>query len=378
MTKKLKTIFIFLFFIICHTSFSQITIEGTLEYDGKTRTYRLYVPASYSVENPVPLILGLHGTSSSGAKFQQYRGFDNIADTANFIAVYPDGTKMLGISFWNYGNVLGSTVDDIGFLEALVDKISQDYSINQNRVYCAGMSNGSFMAYYLACNSLKFAAIAGVTGSMSTNTYNNCASANAIPVLQIHGTADNTNPYVGNSTMKGIDEVVQFWVEKNQCNTTPEIMVVPNTNTADGATASRYLYENGINGNTVELFKINGGGHSWPGKPMPNSSEPICMDFDATQEIWRFFNRFERTLSLPNEETKAEVWPNPAQNEVFFKFKNHTIIEAEIIDLNGKRMLFKKADFLDSLNVTSLDNGMYILRLKTKKEIGFKKLIIRK
>ncbi len=378
MQTNLKRALVFFQFIFFHFSFSQTTIQGTLQHDGKTRNYRIYVPATYSAENPVPLVFGLHGTSSSGEEFQQYRGFDNIADTANFIAVYPDGTKMLGISFWNYGNVFGSTVDDLGFLEALIDKIAEDYSINQNRVYCAGMSNGSFMAYYLACKSYRFAAIAGVTGSMSTSTYNNCASANAIPVLHIHGTADNTNPYAGNSTMKGIDDVIQFWVEKNQCNTTPEITPVPNINSSDGATASHYLYENGINGNTVELFKINGGGHSWPGHPMPNSSEVTCMDFDASKEIWRFFSKSERVLSLPEEEMSVKIWPNPAQNEVFFNLQNQNILEAEIIDLNGRRMLFKKADFIHSLTINTLDENVYIVRLKTKKEIIFKKLLIKR
>src|SRR5690606_16538 len=121
-----------------------------------------------------------------------------------------------GIRFWNYGNVMGSTVDDIGFLEALVDTISAHYSIDENRVYCTGMSNGAFMAYALACNSSKFAAIAAVTGSMSLNMYNSCQPQMPIPVMHIHGTEDSTNPYDGTSSMKSIPDVISYWVNINQ------------------------------------------------------------------------------------------------------------------------------------------------------------------
>lgn len=353
-------------------------LQQSFVHNGKTRTYEIYIPASYVVSNPVPLVIGLHGTTSSGALFQQYRGFNNIADTANFIAVYPDGSSILGIRYWNYGIMSTTSADDLGFLEALVDTIIANYSILENRVYCAGMSNGSFMAYYLACNSLKFAAIAGVTGSMSVNMYNACGSANPIPVLHMHGTDDSTNPYEGTSSMKGIEEVIHFWVQKNQCSTTPSIYSVSNSNTTDGATATQFVYENGIHGNSVELFKITGGGHSWPGHPMPSSSEVTCMDFDASKEIWRFFSKSERVLSLPEEEMSVKIWPNPAQNEIFFNLQNQNILEAEIIDLNGRRMLFKKADFIHSLTVNILDENVYIVRLKTKKGIILKKLLIKR
>lgn len=356
---------------------AQTMLQKSLVYNGKTRTYEVYIPATYSASQPVPLVIGLHGTTSSGALFQQYRGFNNIADTANFIAVYPDGSSILGIRYWNYGIMSTTTADDLGFLETLVDTLRANYSILDNRVYCAGMSNGSFMAYYLACNSLKFAAIAGVTGSMSVNMYNACGNANPIPVLHMHGTDDSTNPYEGTSSMKGIDEVIQFWVQKNQCTTPPTILAIPNSNSTDEATATQFVYENGIHGNSVELFKITGGGHSWPGHPMPASSEVTCMDLDASKEIWRFFSRYERTLQIPEEANSLfRVWPNPTERELFIQSPKLPVIEVEIIDLSGKRVFFQKGNEIERIAVDSIQNGMYILRLRTKKEVAFQKVII--
>ncbi len=253
--------------------------------------------------------------------------------------VHPDGSTLLGITFWNYGNVFGSTVDDVGFLEALIDTISAQYSINQNRVYCTGMSNGSFMSYAMACQSDRFAAIAGVTGSMSVDMYNNCTPSRPIPTMHIHGTDDSVNPYTGTSTMQAIEDVTRFWVDQNDCDTNAVISAVTDINTTDGATADRFLYENGVNGHTVELFKVYGGEHTWPGSPMPSSSDVTCMDFDARIEIWRFFSQYELTgtasIESQNSIEHLNLYPNPSQGKLYIE-SNKAITDIVILDLQGR------------------------------------------
>lgn len=357
---------------------AQTTISGSFVHGGITRTYSFYVPASYTPGTPVPLVIGLHGLSSSGAEFAQNRDFRPIADTANFIMVHPDGSTMLGVKFWNYGSVLGSTVDDVGFLEALIDTISADYSINPHRIYCTGMSNGSFMAYYLACQSSRFAAIGTVTGSMSVDMYDECVPAHPIPVLHIHGTEDDTNPYEGTSTMKGIDDTNLFWVDLNNCNPTPTVIAIPDINTSDNASAVRYLYTGGTNGNTVELFKVTGGGHSWPGWPVAGSSEPTCMDFDACKEIWRFFSQFESTASVSeNEPLEIRVSPNPASEDIVIDAPpGYIITEVTVRDVNGRLVERKKGAEIDSLDVYNLRAGSYMLEISGKGFAVSKKLII--
>ena len=79
-------------------------------------------------------------------------------------------------SHWNSGGwTVGSTVDDVDFIDTIIELVSQKYNLNQNRIYSTGMSNGGFMSYHLACNlSSKIAAVASVTGSMSFETYESC------------------------------------------------------------------------------------------------------------------------------------------------------------------------------------------------------------
>jgi len=333
----LRTYFILVSCLIAFGfSNAQTTVNGSFMHGGITRTYSFYVPASYVPGIAVPMVIGLHGLGSDGASFAEYRDFRPIADTANFIVVHPDGSTLFGLKFWNYENILGSTVDDVGFLEALIDTISADYSINPQRIYCTGMSNGSFMAYYLACQSDRFAAIGTVTGSMSTDMYNACTPSYPMPVIHIHGTNDSTNPYEGTSTMQGIDEVNLFWVNQNNCNPIPDISSVPDINTTDDATATRYLYSDGIDGHTVELFKVNGGEHSWPGSPMPGSTDVTCMDFDACIEIWRFFNQYERNAVLSADERTSvdlKIWPNPTTGYLYFETGNNPVNEIIIQDI---------------------------------------------
>jgi polyhydroxybutyrate depolymerase len=372
-------LFILLVFLTI-TVKAQTTINGSFDYGGITRTYSFYVPASYSPGNPIPLVIGLHGTSSSGAEFEQYRDFRPIADTANFIMANPDGSTLFGVKFWNYGNVFGSTVDDVGFLEALIDTISAQYSVDQSRVYATGMSNGSFMCYTLACQSSRFAAIGTVTGSMSVSMYNNCVPNHSTPVLHMHGTDDGINPYEGTTSMAGIDETNMFWVEQNLCDTIPTVSVVPNINNGDGATAIHYLYSGGINGATVELYKINNGGHSWPGSPMPGSSEITCMDFDASLEIWRFFSKYN--LSNLSVEEKAfieelNIWPNPAENIVYISnHNNQKLNKVLILDMNGRIVFEEMGENIQVLNVANLKMGSYLIQVSGDHIITTKKLII--
>lgn len=363
---------------VCGLLRAQTTVSGSFVHGGITRTYSFYVPAMYHPADPVPLVFNLHGLGTDGAYQAQYRDFRPIADTANFIVVHPDGSTMFGQRFWNYGSVLGSTVDDVGFLEALIDTISAAYSINSSRIYCAGMSNGSFMAYYLACQSNRFAAIGTVTGSMSVDMYDACVPQHPIPVLHIHGTSDNTNPYAGTSTMKGIDDTNLFWVNQNNCNPVPVVTAIPDAVTSDNATATRYLYTGGINGHTVELFKVTGGGHTWPGSPVSGSSGNTCMDFDASKEIWRFFSQHEGTAAIAvHEQVEVDFWPNPANDALVIRVSdNRPVEDVTLRDMRGRLVEKKTGENILSLDISHLRAGTYLLKISGKGFTVSKKMVI--
>jgi len=329
--------------LLANTLFSQSTISGTIQSGGLTREYMLYIPAAYTGNTAVPLVFNLHGYTSSNAAQAVYGDFRPIADTANFLIVLPNGTlDNQGNRFWNtfLGN---SNVDDVGFIRDLLDTLQATYNIDANRVYSTGMSNGGFMSYSLACElNDRIAAIASVTGTMIQSKLNACNPARPVPVMEIHGTADNTVPYTGSpiSTFVSIPTLMAKWVDFNNCNPTPTITQVPNTNTTDGCTAERQLYTGGDQGSTVEHYKITGGGHTWPGALF--NIGVTNQDFNASKEIWRFFSqyRLDQLSATETPESLVNQWtafPNPAQDYLVLQSKNqHPVDRIQVFDALGR------------------------------------------
>jgi len=357
-------------------AFTQSTVQ-TIEHGGITRSYRLYVPDIYDGNTSVPLIFNLHGYTSNALQQEIYGDFRGIADTANFILVHPEGTlDAAGNSFWNaFGTTSG--VDDVGFISALIDKIDEDYNIDLTRVYSCGMSNGGFMSYRLACElGERITAIASVTGTMAINAPAACNPYKPTPVMQIHGTADATVPYNGNSTMTAIETVVDFWVDENNCNTSPIEYVVPNTNTTDLCTAKRFLYHSGSNGSTVELFKIQGGAHTWP-----NSTFIIGVtnrDFDASIEIWRFFSQYSSaslsSITTFSDALAFQIYPNPTQDLLMINTQKN-IQSVVFSDFSGKQY-FNHEGHITSIHLEGLSAGIYFIHILCDGEIWTEKIIV--
>ncbi len=91
------------------------TITRGLNHDGRDRTYILYVPDSYTGDDPAPVVFNFHGYTSNATEQMGYGDFRPIADTAGFIVVHPQGTLLDGSTHWNVGGwTLASTVDDVG------------------------------------------------------------------------------------------------------------------------------------------------------------------------------------------------------------------------------------------------------------------------
>ena len=126
-----KALLIFSLFAFPLLTFSQQTIDGTIMHDNLERSYILYVPANYTGDEPVPLIFNFHGYTSNAEQQMGYGDFRPIADTAGFIVVHPQGSLLNGTTHWNVGGwTVGSTADDVGFTETLLDHLADEYNID--------------------------------------------------------------------------------------------------------------------------------------------------------------------------------------------------------------------------------------------------------
>lgn len=374
----MRALALVLFSFISLTSSAQTTVNGSFLHDGLLRSYSFYVPAIYDGSQAVPLILNLHGYTSNATEQSIYGNFKPIADTAGFIVVHPEGTIQPGTTsnqLWNFG-IFGSNVDDVGFLTSLIDTISAHYAIDHSRVYTTGMSNGGYMSYKLVCETTRFAAMASVTGDMTVAMRNNCNAAPPTPVMEIHGTADGTVPYTGSTGVLSIDSVMSYWASKNGCPSPPTLSYVPDSDPTDGATAEHYVWGQGTNGVTMELFKIINGGHTWPGAPIVIGT--TCMDFSASKEIWRFFSQYSNPEAAIPEITKNvfAISPNPSNGIYNMELNGIQVVHAALYDLLGNKVM--PLDILSEskvIDLTFIPRGTYLVEIQTSTVLIRRKII---
>ncbi|MDA0755584.1 MAG: hypothetical protein O3A43_06065 [Proteobacteria bacterium] len=275
------------------TNFEERILKCEFAHKGLDRYYYIQL-AHPEAEGPSSVLFNLHGYGSNALEQMYYTNFNNLANTKenNFILIHPQGAPLNTVltsssSHWNSGGwTIGSTVDDVDFIDTIIALVSQKYDLNQNRIYSTGMSNGGFMSYHLACNlSSKIAAVASVTGSMSSETYESCNPDHPTSILQVHGSIDVTVPFQGNSAlgMRSVNDVMDYWKLYNACDVDPTSIII---DYFDIEIAVQHdTYSNCLNDVNVELYKIEGMGHTWPYKGRYGIS--------ATEIIWEFINTYD-------------------------------------------------------------------------------------
>jgi polyhydroxybutyrate depolymerase len=247
----------------------------TIDVEGVSRSYDLFVPAGYDPAVAAPLVLNFHGLFGSPSQQAEFSQFDPTAEAHGMLVAYPEG---IGASF-NAGGCCGEAssagVDDVGFARALVADVSAKMCVDPQRVYATGMSNGGHMAHRLACEAADlFAASASVAGLVWVQ---DCTPSRPISMIQFHGDADLIVGY------SGVPEMMAAWAERNGCSPTSETTFEQGDmycETWPGCDA----------GVEVSLCTIDGGGHCWPGNGSCifghsstelHASEVIATMFDA-------------------------------------------------------------------------------------------------
>jgi polyhydroxybutyrate depolymerase len=193
----------------------------SLQHAGATRTYIVHVPRNVDGSVPVPLVIDLHGLTSSAGAQASLSGWRQKADEEGFIVVHPQGLN----ASWNGGDLCCGTsqrqgVDDEGFMRALVARMQSDACIDAKRVYATGLSNGGAMSHLLACNAADvFAATAPV--SMGNGAVP-CAPSRPISVVMTRGTRDTLVSFDGGLFPSAREDFEQ-WADLNGCTGAPAV-----------------------------------------------------------------------------------------------------------------------------------------------------------
>ncbi len=292
--------------LVLAVSLSQTTraeqIQFTMNHDGLSRSYQLYLPSSYRADQPLPLLVVLHGRGGTTQRMADLTDFDSRAEHHGFAVAYPQGLE----NKWNYlHGIFGYQPEpnDSAFILKVIDAIGLDHNIDPNRIYVTGISNGGFMAQRLACYMpQKFAAIASVAAGGYAYMPDECIPSKPVNMLYIHGTADNKVPWGGlkmkdadgnlQSITMSVSRSLKFWSERNHCSTKVNKVDIESSGKSP-RTRVQLLKSSGCDSGTeVMLYAIINGGHNWPGVEnfIPaNIAGQVNLDIHASDVIWTFF-----------------------------------------------------------------------------------------
>lgn len=340
--------------------FAQQTNE-TISIGPENRTYVRYLPVGFDISESLPVVFVLHGLGDIATNMAGV-GTNNIADTARFIAIYPQGTlNSFGSNAWNNGTLLASTSDDIGFINALIDNMINFHNVDPARVYVTGFSMGGIMSYHLACAlNDRIAAIASMSGTMSTGDIASCVPTYKTPVMHVHGTADATVPYDSGAlpSLSLVPQTMAFWEGVHTCSPVPDSTQLPDT-ASDGITVDRFVWTGCTPNESLELWRMNGADHVYMSEP--------SNDFTEANEIWRFFLQWSHSNPAAASTSEIEgqfnvsVFPNPAKESITVSSASN--IEISIIDLNGKVCSLNEILIGETtIDVSDLDAGVYLVQ----------------
>jgi len=248
------------------------------------RPYRVAVPTASPPASGRPLVIVLHGLGGNGERIERYYQLDRLVDELGFLVAYPEGTEeprqghfwTARRRFWNATNAccnfFGSKVDDVAYLDAVIDDLGARYAVDPRRIFIVGLSNGGYMAHRYACDRAgRVAAIVSQAGAMWMDT-SRCQPSEPVAVLQIHGTEDHLVPYDGlppglaaENRFPSAHQTVADWVVFDKCDPTPDTSTPPldliENGTSPDVPAAETTVEKWGNCRGVELWTMRGGRH---------------------------------------------------------------------------------------------------------------------
>lgn len=270
-------------------------VAGELRIGGMERGFAIRLPRAAPDDRPMPLVLVLHGNHpDAGTTMREWTTFDEQADRRSFAIAYPDGYQGCWADGRGVTDADEAGVDDVAFLRTVIDWAAERHGTSPDRTVVAGISNGAFMAHRLALEaSAQVAVLAAVAGGLPA-ALRDLRPAHAVSAMLIHGTADRRSPIDGgysrrrgpNGELRGrtlsLRETAEHWGAIDGCPPGPG-----QTHTTEFS--RRVTSDGGAGGTRVIAWTVFGGGHAWPGAPIPPEwAESATQEFDAAEEICRF------------------------------------------------------------------------------------------
>ena len=281
--------------LVCVFVFTEVSAQKarkfTMKHGGMEREYWLYLPSD--IKPDAPLVILLHGYK---AKAEGYRPeMMTVAEENGFALCYPQGAlDGKGKTCWNVGYPFqeGLKTDDVDFLCTLARHLQKEHDLSRQNTFLTGMSNGGEMCYLMAyLRPDVFTAFAPIAGLSMEWSYRKFDAKKAVPLMEVHGTADKTSCWDGDPFNEGgwgaylaVPQAVAYWAAQARCTyeETVEMPLVRNKVIMHRYMGGEPIWKDGP-AVEVRLYEVIGGKHTW-----------ALNDMDTCREIWNFFSIYLR------------------------------------------------------------------------------------
>ncbi len=339
----------------------------TFSWQDVDRQYMFCMPTHH--DGTPPAVFFLHGLGNNITNCDNDFNFQQVADQYGWAMIVPQA-RNLGIgNMWNAG-LTSSSVDDSGFLMALLDTLTAQYQLDTDSVFFTGFSMGGFMTHRMAIeHGDRITACAPVSG-LITDALSTQTPVAPVRMLHIHGTNDAVVGYDGSSSVfmmnlgLSVPEILQFWQNANGCTGEPVVDTLPDL-LNDGLRFVRHTYNCGTD---LQHLEVIGGAHIWY-HDVPQhdvSYMPLIHDF--------FVGATTDGSGVEDFDTPAvRVWPNPSDGHVRIALEKDASME--VVDLQGRVVSSHQLKSgVSTIDLQHLPAGVYVV---TSEGRGVSKIVLK-
>ncbi len=224
------------------------------------RDVHVYAPSNLKAKSP--LLFSFHGMDQDPNYQQSNTHWEEVADTAGFVVVYPRGGT--GMSTWDL-----NSDKDTKWITEIIATMVRDYDIDEKRVYLTGFSMGGMLVYYsMSKIADKIAAFAPCSG---TNVVSGALRAmRPVPIIHPHGTSDDILYY------SQVESFIKNYRDQFHCPSEAEVQ--ENYPNAENSGATMYTWGPCDDGVYIKHLKLPDRGH------LPSKAE--------VSDIWNFMKEY--------------------------------------------------------------------------------------
>ena len=363
---------------------------------GITRHHIVFRPKGRESEINRPVLIHLTGYDDAIDFEINYIRFHLYGDTAGFFTVYPEAyqrrwnSTAFEINGWPTSNT-----DDVAYISALIDTLRAQYSIDTTRVFVSGWSNGGTMANLVATKlAHRITAACVVDGAVTPTIVNGYSPKRPVPIMILNGTEDPYVPYTGGGNRYTVEQTVGIWQTWNNATVRVDSTVI-NGNSNDQSSVLRVRYYGSkVDTPLVVFYRIDNGGHEWPGAPPYFGSGTINRDIDASAEAMKLFNITNPISAIPNRDDNSipieyalsQNYPNPFNPSTVISYQLpvsskvtliiYDLLGREVATLVNEEQSAGKYNYELQIRNYELASGVYFYRLQAGDFIGMKKMLV--